>query len=132
MYNIKATASSLPQDASAIANLFMASISLDLAPSGRATYVQRVYVCVCGGEGEGGVREYVGYVFVCMKSTNQNKGLHVTHCTGHVHVYACTIEYVSSANSHQFYNIRAYLLWSVIADSAIYCATITAVFANTI
>ena len=47
VYNIKATASSLPQDASAIANLFMASISLDLALSGRATYVQRVYVSVC-------------------------------------------------------------------------------------
>ena len=109
MYNIKATASSLPQDASAIANLFMASISLDLAPSGRATYVQRVYVCVCVCVGGGGCKGICG-VCIYVHEINHNKGLHVTHCTGHVHVYACTIEHISSANPHQFYNIKAYLL----------------------
>ena len=58
MNNIKATVSSLPQDASAIANLFMASISLDLVLSGRAMCMVCA-ACVCGREGKGGGEKYV-------------------------------------------------------------------------
>ena len=90
MYNIKATVSSLPQDASAIANLFMASMSLDLVLSGRAMCVVCAAcvcsMCVWGGrreECEGGVLG--GEIHLPKKSIT-------TQCTGHVDV--CTIQYV--------------------------------------
>ena len=77
MYNIKATVSSLPQDASAIANLFMASISLDLVLSGRAMCVVCAAcvcsMCVWGGrreECEGGVLG--GEIRTCVHENQQS------------------------------------------------------------
>ena len=77
MYNVKATVSSLPQDASAIANLFMASISLDLVLSGRAMCMCSVCgMCVqyvCGGrreECEGGMLG--GEIRTCVHENQQS------------------------------------------------------------